>query len=65
MPLYFNKLEESGNEIPAGMTPRQCTVDFKLIPVKQAVRQRILQKYGLKPRQGYNRIVFLKLHKVN
>lgn len=53
MPLYFNKLDENGNEIPAGMTPRQCTVDFKIIPVKQAVRKMIMQKYGLKPKQRF------------
>lgn len=53
MPLYFNKLDENGNEIPAGMTPRQCTVDFKIIPVKQAVRKMIMQRYGLKPKQRF------------
>lgn len=53
LPLYFSKLDENGKEIPAGMTPRQCTVDFKIIPVKQAVRQRIMEKYGLQPRQRF------------
>lgn len=53
MPLYFTKIDEQGNEVPAGMTPRQCTVDFKIIPVKQAVRKRIMEKYGLKPRQRF------------
>lgn len=53
MPLYFNRLDENGKEVQAGMTPRQCTVDFKIIPVKQAVRQMILKKYGLKPRQRF------------
>lgn len=53
MPLFFNKLDDHGNEIPAGMTPRQCTIDFKIIPVKQAVRQRVLKKYGLTPRQRF------------
>ena len=53
MPLYFNRIDENGNEVPAGMTPRQCTVDFKIIPVKQAVRKMIMQKYGLKPKQRF------------
>lgn len=53
MPLYFNRIDDEGNEVPAGMTPRQCTVDFKIIPVKQAVRQMILKKYGLAPRQRF------------
>lgn len=53
MPLYFNRLDDQGNEVQAGMTPRQCTVDFKIIPVKQAVRKRILDKYGLGPRQRF------------
>src|SRR5690606_31190894 len=53
MPLYFNKLDEQGNEVSAGMTPRQCTIDFKIIPVKQAVRSRIMEKHGLGPRQRF------------
>ena len=54
MPLYFNRIDpETGREVQAGMTPRQCTVDFKIIPVKQAVRQLILKKYGLGPRQRF------------
>lgn len=53
LPLYFNKVDENGNEVQAGMTPRQCTVDFKIIPVKQAVRQLILKEYGLGSRQRF------------
>jgi hypothetical protein len=53
MPLYFSKLDELGNEISAGMTPRQCTIDFKIIPVKQAVRKKIMEKYGLGPKQRF------------
>lgn len=53
MPLYFSKLNDRGQEIPAGMTPRQCTIDFKIIPVKQAVRKRIMQKYGLSAGQRF------------
>lgn len=54
MPLYFNKIDpETGEEVQAGMTPRQCTVDFKIIPVKQAVRHEIMRKYGLKPGQRF------------
>lgn len=53
MPLYFSKIDDEGNEIPAGITPRQCTIDFKIIPVKQAVRNRIMDKYGLEPRQRF------------
>ncbi|MCM3715877.1 hypothetical protein M3202_17625 [Alkalihalobacillus oceani] len=46
MPLYLSKLNENGTEIPAGMTPRQCTIDFKIVPVKQTIRKIILKKYG-------------------
>ncbi|MDG3045519.1 hypothetical protein OE903_23180 [Bacillus sp. B6(2022)] len=53
MPLYFSKIDDEGNETPAGITPRQCTIDFKIIPVKQAVRNRIMDKYGLEPRQRF------------
>ena len=53
MPLYFSKLDEDGNEVSAGMTPRQCTIDFKIVPVKQAVRKQIMEKYGLKPGQRF------------
>lgn len=52
MPVYCSSLDRTTGEIkPAGMMPRQCTVDFKIIPVKQAVRRAVLQKHGLKPNQ--------------
>jgi hypothetical protein len=52
MPVYFNKIdEETGKEVPAGMMPRQCTVDFKIIPVKQTVRREVLKELGLTEKQ--------------
>ncbi|WP_225229435.1 hypothetical protein [Paenibacillus gallinarum] len=52
MPVYCSSLDRKTGEIkPAGMMPRQCTVDFKIIPVKQAVRRAVLQKHGLKSNQ--------------
>ncbi|MDQ0273346.1 hypothetical protein [Cytobacillus purgationiresistens] len=52
MPVYCNSLDEtSGEEVPAGIMPRQCTVDFKIVPVKQAVRKLVMQKLGLKVSQ--------------
>lgn len=53
LPLYFNKIDDQGNEIKAGITPRQCTIDFKIIPVKQAIRKKIMEKYGLKRHQRF------------
>jgi hypothetical protein len=47
MPVYCSKLNERGEQIPAGMMPRQCTVDFKLIPVKQAARRMVMDELGL------------------
>lgn len=53
MPLYFSKFDKNGNEVAAGMTPRQCTIDFKILPVKQTVRYEIMKKYGLSPKQRF------------
>lgn len=52
MPVYCNKLdEETGMEVPAGIMPRQCTVDFKIVPVKQTVRKLVMKELGLKSSQ--------------
>lgn len=51
MPLYLNKRTEDGEIVKSGIFPRQCTGDFKIIPVQQAVRKRIKQEYGLTERQ--------------
>ncbi|WP_235851674.1 hypothetical protein [Heyndrickxia camelliae] len=52
MPVYCNRIDEkTGEEIPAGIMPRKCTVDFKIVPVKQAVRRAVMKELGLKPKQ--------------
>lgn len=51
MPLYFNKIAENGDIVKGGLMPRQCTGDFKIIPVQQATRRLIKEKIGLQPRQ--------------
>lgn len=52
MPVYFNNVDEETGEITqGGIGKRQCTVDFKIQPVKQTVRKEIMKKHGLKPRQ--------------
>jgi len=51
MPLYFNRIDEYGHEQKAGIMPRQCTVDFKIIPVKQTARRLVMEKHGLSPHQ--------------
>ncbi|WP_368502757.1 hypothetical protein AB3N04_00005 (plasmid) [Alkalihalophilus sp. As8PL] len=51
LPLYCNQVDENGEEVKGGLLPRQCTVDFKIIPVKQAARQLALKQLGLKPNQ--------------
>ncbi|MFE8703962.1 hypothetical protein ACFYKX_25650 [Cytobacillus sp. FJAT-54145] len=51
MPLYFSKVDDNGEIKPAGMMPRQCTGDFKIIPVQQAVRNQIKSELGLSTRQ--------------
>lgn len=50
LPVYCNKIVD-GEEIAAGIMPRQCTVDFKIVPVKQAARKLVLQEHGLGDRQ--------------
>ncbi|UOE58237.1 hypothetical protein IRB79_27205 (plasmid) [Cytobacillus oceanisediminis] len=48
MPVYCNQIDEkTGEEIKGGLMPRQCTVDFKIVPVQQAARKRILADLGL------------------
>jgi hypothetical protein len=52
MPVYCSKIdEETGEIIPVGMMPRQCTVDFKIIPVKQTARRLVMEELGLGYRQ--------------
>ncbi|WP_430510755.1 hypothetical protein [Gottfriedia solisilvae] len=52
LPVYCNKIdEETGEEVKAGIMQRQCTVDFKIIPVKQKARQLVLEELGLKSNQ--------------
>lgn len=51
MPLYFNKVTEDGEVVPGGMMPRQCTGDFKIVPVQQAARKMIKESKDLKPTQ--------------
>lgn len=51
LPVYCSKLDEEGQIKLAGIMPRQCTVDFKIIPVKQRIRQMILKDHGLGERQ--------------
>lgn len=50
LPVYCSKIE-NGEVKPAGIMQRQCTIDFKIIPVKQKIRQLLLAKYNLNPRQ--------------
>lgn len=51
MPLYFNKVTEDGEIVKGGLMPRQCTGDFKIIPVQQATRRLVKEKLDLQPRQ--------------
>lgn len=51
MPLYFNKITENGEVVKGGLMPRQCTGDFKIIPVQQATRRLVKEKLMLQPRQ--------------
>lgn len=50
MVTYFSKLDPlTGQEVPAGLTKRQCTIDFKIVPVKQAARKWVMESIGLDP----------------
>jgi hypothetical protein len=52
MPVYCNRIDpETGKEVQAGIMPRQCTVDFKIVPVKQTVRREVMKRLGLKETQ--------------
>ncbi len=53
LPVYTSKLDDDGNEIPAGLLPRQCTVDFKIMPVQRWIRYQILENHGLNIRQAF------------
>jgi hypothetical protein len=52
LPIYCSKKQEDGSEQAIGIMPRKCTSDFKIVPVKQAIRQFILKDLGLKPNQN-------------
>ncbi len=47
LPVYCNKKDENGQEVKAGIMPRQCTVDFKILPVNRTARKIIMNKLGL------------------
>lgn len=49
LPLYFNKVTEDGEIVKGGLMPRQCTGDFKIIPVQQKARELIKEDLGLSP----------------
>lgn len=50
LPVYC--AEEVDGKLKAnGLLPRQCTVEYKIIPVKQLVRQLVLKKHNLGTRQ--------------
>lgn len=52
MPVYCSQIDPATGEIvPAGIMPRQCTVDFKIVPVKQAARRAVMDSLGLEYRQ--------------
>lgn len=51
MPLYFNKITEEGEIVKGGLMPRQCTGDFKIVPVQQTIRNLIKVELGLRPKQ--------------
>jgi hypothetical protein len=52
MPVYCNELDEAtGLEVKKGIMPRQCTVDFKIIPVKQMARRLVMNELGLTLKQ--------------
>lgn len=57
MPLYFNKRLDDGSIVKGGLMPRQCTGDFKIVPVQQAARRWIKQQLGLGERQQVPRNV--------
>jgi hypothetical protein len=48
MPIYCSSIDKETGEIKAaGIMPRQCTVDFKIVPVKQAARRLVMESLGL------------------
>ncbi|MGP0580248.1 hypothetical protein ACTP13_25065 [Paenibacillus peoriae] len=51
MPVYCNSVNEDGEVKAGGMLPRQCTVDFKIVPVKQQARRMVMDQLGLGYRQ--------------
>ena len=52
LPLYCNEECSNGTLIKkCGLLPRQCTGDFKIVPVQQAVRKYIKEEIGLKQNQ--------------
>lgn len=52
MPVYCNSIDQETGEIkPAGIMPRQCTVDFKIVPVKQKARRMVMDQLQLEYKQ--------------
>lgn len=52
MPVYCSSIDQETGEIKAaGIMPRQCTVDFKIVPVKQTARRMVMDSLGLEYRQ--------------
>lgn len=52
MPVYCSQIDPATGEIvPVGIMPRQCTVDFKIVPVKQAARRAVMESLGMEYRQ--------------
>lgn len=49
LPIHFASWKD-GVLSPAGMMGRQCTIDFKIMPVKRLIRQLILKREGLDPK---------------
>lgn len=53
LPVYCSTVDDDGQVKAAGLMPRQCTVDFKIIPVKQQIRRIIMAEHGLADRQRF------------
>ena len=57
LPLYFKVYAEDGSLKNGGLMPRQCTGDFKIIPVQQQARKLIKERLGLAPNKQIPRNV--------
>lgn len=51
LPVHLARVTEDGEEVKAGKMPRQCTVDYKITPVKRLARRIVLERLGLSPKQ--------------